>query len=450
MNRPAAFTIVAFALFMSSLDVTIVATALHTLQADLQTSVVWAGWTITAYSLGLIVALPLTGRLADRVGRRRVFLVSITIFAVASLLCGLATNIYLLIFFRLLQAIGGAGFTPSATGIVVEHFGSARDKAVGLFGSIFSIGSMTGPVVGGLIVSYLSWRMIFFVNVPIVAILIPLALRYIPADRPRADNADAPWDIRGIAMLATGLLAVMFGLALLDDELGAPVWAGVLVVACGLVTLALLLRHVRRVAEPIIAPRLIYGRGFGVVNLINVLYGGGVTAMLALVPLYATTRYGIDALRSGTLLAAQSIMVIVVSLTAAAALRRTGYRMPMYVGAGVMAVGVVGLALEPVGMSPYAWLAMCAAIVGAGIGWAGPATRNAGLQLSPTEAGLLAGLRTTGRQVGEITAISATTLAIAQAAQGPSAHAMAYLAFGVLLILVIPIIRRVPEHRGAW
>lgn len=450
MNRPAAFTIVAVALVMSSLDVTIVATALHTLQADLQTSVVWVGWSITAYSLGLIVALPLTGRLADRVGQRKVFLWSITIFAIASLLCGLAINIYMLIACRLIQAIGGAGFTPSATGIVVEHFGSARDRAVGLFGSMFSIGSMTGPVVGGVIVSYLSWRAIFFVNVPIVALLVPLALRYIPPDRPRSADADAPWDIKGIVMLAGGILAVMLGLALLDDDLAAPVWLALLGVAVGIATLAMLLRHVRRVPEPVIAPRLIYGRGFGVVNVVNVVYGGGVTAMIALVPWYATTRYGIDVLRSGTLLATQSIVTIVMSITAAAVLRRTGYRRPMAVGAALMALGVIGLALEPIGMSPYAWLALCAALVGMGVGWAGPATRNAGLQLSPTEAGLLAGLRTTGRQMGEITAISLTTLAIAQATHGPSAQAAAYVVFGVLLVVLMPIIRRVPEHRGAW
>src|SRR5574337_1349404 len=166
-RRVLVFSIVSLALLMMSVDSTIVATALHALQQDLHTSVNWAGWTITAYSFGFVLMLPISGRLSDRYGRRRVFLDSVVAFTVASLLCGLADNIFVLIALRALQAAGGAGFTPSATGIVVEHFGGARDRAVSLFGSIFPIGAMIGPIFGGLFVSYWTWRGVFFVNVPI-------------------------------------------------------------------------------------------------------------------------------------------------------------------------------------------------------------------------------------------------------------------------------------------
>ena len=115
------------------------------------------------------------------------------VFTGASLCCGLAGNIYVLIAFRAVQAAGGAGFTPSATGIITEHFGSARDKAVGLFGSIFPVGSMIGPIFGGLFVAYWSWRGIFFVNVPIGILLIVLCLRYVPRDRERPATSGARW-----------------------------------------------------------------------------------------------------------------------------------------------------------------------------------------------------------------------------------------------------------------
>jgi len=101
-----------------------------------------------------VVAVPITGKLSERYGRRRVFLASVAVFTLSSLLCGLATNIYALIALRVIQAAGGAGFTPSATGIIVDHFGSARDRAVSLFGSIFPIGAMIGPIFGGLFVNY--------------------------------------------------------------------------------------------------------------------------------------------------------------------------------------------------------------------------------------------------------------------------------------------------------
>ncbi len=127
------FAIVAFALLMMSVDSTIVATALDSLQRGLDTSINWAGWTITAYSLGFVLMLPVSGKLAERYGRRRVFIGSVFAFTFASLCCGLADDIFVLIALRALQAAGGAGFTPSATGIVVDHFGDQRDRAVSLF-----------------------------------------------------------------------------------------------------------------------------------------------------------------------------------------------------------------------------------------------------------------------------------------------------------------------------
>ncbi|MGH8600097.1 MAG: MFS transporter, partial [Burkholderiales bacterium] len=185
IRRVPVFTTVALALLMMSVDSTIVATALHALQHGLQTSINWAGWTITAYSFGFVVMLPISGKLSERYGRRRVFLGSVVTFTVASLCCGLVDNIFALIALRAVQAAGGAGFTPSATGIVVDYFGDARDRAVSLFGSIFPIGAMIGPIFGGLFVSYWTWRGVFFVNVPIGIAIIVMALRYIPRDRPR-------------------------------------------------------------------------------------------------------------------------------------------------------------------------------------------------------------------------------------------------------------------------
>ena len=146
-HRVAIFSVVAMALLMSSLDGTIVATALHAIQHGLGSSINWTSWVITAYSVGQVLTYPLAGKLSDRVGRRRFFFISVVVFTVASLCAGLADSIYLLIALRAVQAAGGAGFTPSATGIITEHFGSARDKAVGLFGSIFPIGSMIGPII---------------------------------------------------------------------------------------------------------------------------------------------------------------------------------------------------------------------------------------------------------------------------------------------------------------
>ncbi|HWK60300.1 MAG TPA: MFS transporter, partial [Eoetvoesiella sp.] len=141
VRRKPVFAVIAMALLMMSIDSTIVATALHAIQQGLQASINLTSWTITAYSFGFVLMLPISGKLAERFGRRRVFMGSTLAFTLASLGCGMADNIYLLIILRAVQAAGGAGFTPTATGIIVDHFGAARDRYVSLFGSIFPVGA---------------------------------------------------------------------------------------------------------------------------------------------------------------------------------------------------------------------------------------------------------------------------------------------------------------------
>lgn len=451
MHRGVMFAVVSTALVMSTLDGTIVATALHALQQGLDASVTLAGWTITAYSLGLVLTLSLAGKLTERHGSRRVFLAAVALFTTASLCCGLVTNIYLLVALRFVQAVGGAGFTPSATRIVVEHFGAARDKAVGLFGSFFTVGAMVGPLLGGVIVSSWSWRGVFLVNVPIGVVLIWLGLRYVPEDRGRITGHGSQLDLPGVVLLGVGLLAGMLGLAFLGDRPPGWLWLcviGLVIAAFGLTTF---IRHVGRGRDPLIAPRLIHGPGFAAVNAVNILYGGAGSGLIALIPLYATTRYGMGAFGSGALLAAEAVGAIVLSSVGAFTLRRTGYRMPLYAGAVITAAGMVALALAPVRLPASAWLAGAAGLVGIGLGWSNPASRNAGLQLVPNQAASIAALRSTVMQVGSIAAISIATAVTSQAGDPSAALAWTYVVYaGVLLLGGLPAVARIPEHHGSW
>lgn len=454
-RRGALFGVVSTALFMSSLDQTVVATALHSIQHGLHTSVTWAGWTLTIYALGRVLMLPVAGKLSEQYGKRRIFLASVAVFTTASLCCGLVNNIYLLVALRAIQAAGGAAFTPAATGIVVDHFGSARDRAVGLFGSIFPIGAAIGPIVGGLFVAYWSWRGIFLINVPIGAALIPLGLRYIPADHvsagERTGNRSRRLDVTGMLLLGSGVVSGMLAIThLAEPNARLSSWSFVVPTLCSVLLVTCFWRHIHRSVSPFLEPRLITGKGFGAVNVINVVYGGVVAGSIALVPLYATNRYGIDVLDSGTLLSAQAVAVIVMSGVAAFALRRTGYRVPLYFGAAVMATGLATLAFAPVAVPPYAWLAAAAFVIGLGNGWSGPASRNACLQLAPERAPSLASLRTMGRQIGSITTVSIATAVIEQGDNPGLIHAYVYVAAAVLLLVMLPAIARVPEHRGAW
>jgi EmrB/QacA subfamily drug resistance transporter len=444
-GRHVVFAVVALALFMSSIDQTIVATALNAIQTDLHAELTWSGWTITVYSLGQIIAMPMCGKLGDHYGRRRVFLIGICVFTLASLACGFAGNIYLLVVLRAIQAVGGGAFMPSATGIVAEHFGRHRDRAVGMFTSIFPIGGIIGPILGGVIVTWFGWRTIFLVNVPIGVLLFVLSYLLI-AESPRRETGRI--DVGGLALLATVMLATMYGLTNLNRGVTSPWFLGpeLFAVAAAYV----FVRHTVRHRSPFIPLRLLAGKGFGTMNLLNVLFGGAAIGFAALVPLYAEKRYHLAPLEAGTLLTTRAVGMICIAALAVFALRRLGHRIPMIVGFSTLVAGLVLMALPPPGVSGYLWLSISAGVTGIGMGMSVPASNNAGLQLAPDQIASIAGLRGMFRQSGAIIAVSITTAVLANSTNPGLAQADAFVVLAVLLLASVPLIFTIPDHRGRW
>ncbi len=311
-RRYLVFGVVAVALFMASVDQTIVATALSTLQRDLGAAVNWSSWTITVYALGQIMVMPLAGRISDQFGRRRVFVTAIALFTVASLCCGLANDIYVLVALRAVQAIGGGAIMPSATGIVSDQFGPDRDRAIGLFTSIFPIGGIVGPILGGVFVTYWSWRWIFLVNVPIGIVVLVLAAVFIPRTEKRTHGRV---DLPGVASArrrrarrhVRGQLPRRGQCSRCCRR--SSCWH------CWSASLALVafVHHAGHAADPFIPLRLLRGSGFAVMNFINFVFGVAVLGFATLVPLYAQDRYGVAILAAGTLLTARAVGMIAVA-----------------------------------------------------------------------------------------------------------------------------------------
>ena len=442
------FACVSVGLFMVAVDQTIVATALPSIQADLHTRINWAGWTITTYSLAQVLAMPVAGKLSDQFGRKTIFICAAAVFTTASLCCGLSNSIYLLIALRGVQALGGGCFMPSASGIVADQFGPDRDRALAMFTSILPIGGIVGPVLGGLFVTYWSWRGIFLINVPVGVALIILSAVVIPRSTRRART---PVDTVGVALLGAMLLAVMFGFAFLGaGSSSLTSWSFLAPEAVGLTAGLLFVRHIQRHTAPFIPARLLYGHGFGVMNLINFVYGGAVLGLAAVVPLYAELRYGLRPLAAGTLLTSRAVGMIAVAGIASMALRRTGSRRPMIIGFSLIALGLVLLWLPPHVAGPYGWLAVAAGLTGLGMGMAVPATNNATLQLAPDQVAAITGLRGMFRQSGSILTISATTALLATAHDPAVAQSRVFLVFAVLMAALIPLILVVPDHHGQW
>ena len=447
-RRRLIFAIVSIALFMSSVDQTIVATALPAIQRELHARINLTSWTITIYALGQVLVMPLAGKMSDHYGRKKVLLIAVVVFTVASLSCGVANNIYELIALRAVQAIGGGAFMPSATGIVSDQFGKDRDRALGMFSSIFPIGGIVGPILGGVFVDEWSWRGIFLINVPIGVVLLVLAIKFIPHREPKATSQT---DVRGVLLLGLAILSAMLGITYLGSgrtQFYSPVF--LLCEAVALFTTWLFIRHTKHHSAPFIPARFLLGRDFGVMNLINFLYGAAVLGFATLVPLYAEQRYGLHALAAGSLLSARAIGMISMAGLAVLALRRTGYRLPMIIGFVATAAGLLAMAASPQGLSPYVWLALGAGVTGIGMGISQPGSSNATLQLAPDHVAAIAGLRGMFRQSGGIMAVAITTTILARSSDPGIAQAHVLLIFAVLLIAALPLILLVPDHRGSW
>lgn len=448
-GRGTVFAVVGLALLLGSIDQTAVATALPTLQSDLGAPLSWTGWTITIYALGAIIAMPIAGRLADQFGRKTVFLASIGLFTVASLVAGLAGDIATLIVVRLFQGLAGGALMPSATGIVAEQFGRNRDRAIGMFTSIFPIGAIIGPVVGGLLVTYTSWRAIFLVNIPFgVIVFVLVAIRI----RQRHTPATTSVDVTGIALLCTLLLSTMTAITLLGTDTVPALRFGAAGAAA--VVAAVLawrfLRHARRDPTAVVPIRLLRGRAFGTMNAVNVMFGVAALGFGTLVPLYAEHRYGIIPLAAGLLLAVRAVGMIATSGLAVSLLRRVGTRALMVTGFALLAVGLVLLAVPPPGMDAQLWLCLAAGVTGLGMGIAAPASNNATLHLAPNEISSVTGLRGMFRQTGAILSISVITAVLSSSVDPGMAQAVAFVVLAVVLLAAIPLIVSMPDHRGSW
>src|SRR6059058_3533009 len=209
--------IVGAAFFMTILDVAIVNVALPSIEKDLNVSETTVQWVLIAYAITFGGFLLLGGRMADLLGRKRIFLVGLTLFTLASLVCGLAGNIGVLIAARAVQGIGAAIISPAALSIVTTtfHEGAERNKALGIWGALGGSGAAAGVLFGGIITKYLGWQWIFFVNVPVGALVFGLTFRFVPESR--ADVGHRRFDVAGAVTVTGGLALFVYAISKAPD-----------------------------------------------------------------------------------------------------------------------------------------------------------------------------------------------------------------------------------------
>lgn len=352
-------------MLLSALDSTIVSTALPTIVGELG-GLERLGWVVTAYLLAQTVVTPIFGKLGDLYGRKRVLQVAIVIFLIGSALCGLSRDMLQLIVFRAVQGVGGGGLlvtTQAAIGDVVSP--RERGRYQGLFGAVFGVSSVAGPLLGGFFTTNFTWRWIFYINVPLgLAALVVLAV-VMPASPRRAAHSI---DYAGAALLAAALSAIV----LLTDLGGTTLaWSAppmLLLAALGAACLAAFVVVERRAAEPVLPLRLFSNRVFTVSSLVGLIVGGSMFGSVTFLPLFLQVVRGASPTASGLQLLPMMGGMLVTSISAGQVISRTGrYRIFPIAGTAVMTVGLLLLStLRAETSMPLTFLYML--VLGLGLG----------------------------------------------------------------------------------
>lgn len=368
------------------LDGSVVAVGVHTLAADLDSSVTTIGWVSSAYLLALTATIPITAWALDRVGSRRLWLGGLALFLAASLASGLAWNVGALIGFRVLQGVGAGILDPLVLMLLARAAGPARaGRVMGLMGMVLSAGPVLGLVVGGLVLEAGSWRWMFLINLPIGALAFAGALRVLPVDPPRGQRGGDRLDIVGVALFGPGFAALVLALSQAGERSAFAVWQ---VLVPGALGLALLVGYglhaaglVRRRRAPLIDLRLFANPRFTAAVVVMNLVGLATFANLFALPLYYQ-QYGHGSLAAGLLAAPFAVGAIIAMPLSGRLSDRLGARELARGGALVAAVG--GLVLTRVGASTgEVWPAIAALVVGLGLGFVGAPTMGSLYRVLP-------------------------------------------------------------------
>jgi EmrB/QacA subfamily drug resistance transporter len=321
---------------LAMIDGTVVNVALERIGTDFDAGFADLQWTVNAYTLTLASLILLGGSLGDHFGRRRVFLVGVIWFALASLLCGLAPNVEVLIAARALQGVGGALLTPGSLALISASFhGTDRAAAVGAWSGLGGIAGAVGPFLGGWLVG-LNWRLVFLINLPLAALIVVVALRHVPESR---DTESAKGlDITGTVLAVVGLGGLTYGLTALGEggsALGAVVG---LVVGVGAMVAFVLLE--RRSRHPLVPPELFANATFSAANAVTLLIYAALGTVFLLLVLELQVVAGFSPLAAGTALLPLTLVMLVFSARAGALAGRIGPRLPLTVGPLVSALGL--------------------------------------------------------------------------------------------------------------
>jgi EmrB/QacA subfamily drug resistance transporter len=452
MDRRWVLGLASAASVMVALDATVVTTALSRIRTDLGTSIEQLEWTVNAYSLSFAVLLMTGAVLGDRFGRRLVFTAGLALFTGASAACALAPSVGWLIAARTVQGAGAALVMPLAMALLSAAYAPPdRPKALGLFSGLTGLAVVGGPVVGGAVTQGLAWQWIFWLNLPIGLVIIPLVLRRVPETRTTGGHVDAG----GLVLVTGAALGLVWGLV----RSHAAGWGSAEVVGAlvaGAVCAVAFCVWERAAVRPMVPLGLFRLRGFAAGNAAGLFLYAALYGSLFFAAQYFQTGRGDQPLAAGLHLLAWTAAVTVVAPLAGKLVNRVGARLLASLGLALQAAGMAWLALIATPSVPYWHLVAPLLVAGAGVSMAMPAAQTAVLNaVAPERIGTASGVFNTGRQLGGVFGVAVLALVFSRTggftrpADFSTGFAWAVAVGGGLSLAGAVAALAVPRHREA-
>jgi EmrB/QacA subfamily drug resistance transporter len=417
-RRWTALALIVTAQFMVILDVAIVNVALPSIQTDLGFSRANLQWVITAYAIFFGGALLLGGRLADLLGRRRLFVAGLTLFSLSSLLCGLAWSEGSLIAFRAVQGLGGALLAPAALSLLMTTFAEGRERnlALGIYAAASGSGAAAGVLLGGLLTSYLSWPWVFFINVPVGVAAV--ALTPVLLAESRADLAHRHFDFPGAASITAGLMLLVYALTRATTDGWTAATTLALIASSAALIVAFVVIELRS-PSPLLPMRIFRSRTLSSANAAMAIVGAVAFSEFFLLTLYLQDVLAYSAMQAGAAFIAFALTVVVISNVAQLVVTRFGVGPTLTSGLLLSAVSVAWLTRLPVD-GHYLWDLFPAFVLGgAGMGLSFvPVTIASLTGVERSDAGVASGLINTSRQIGGAIGLAAASTIAATSANG--------------------------------
>ncbi|MFJ2736264.1 MFS transporter [Streptomyces sp. NPDC087317] len=432
---------------MALLDSTVVNVALPRIGRDLDANLAALQWTVNAYMVTLAGLILLGGSLGDRYGRRRIFVLGVVWFASASLLCGLAPNVTVLIAARALQGIGGALLTPGSLALIQASFHpDDRGRAVGLWSGFGGIGAAVGPFLGGWLVAGPGWRWVFLLNIPVALVCAPVALRHVPESsaatggtspsqrgrEPGKGAAHGRFDVLGAALGALSLAFVTY--ALIEARHGTLAVA--LTAAAGVLAAVAFVYVEKHRADPMVPPDIFASRQFTAVNLVTLCVYAAFGGFFFLTALQLQVVAGYSPLKAGTALLPTTVLMLLFSARSGALADRIGPRLPLTVGPLLCAVAMLLMLRVGKGAHYLTDVLPALLVMGAGmVTLVAPLTATVLASVDTSRAGLASGINNAAARAAGLIAVAALPLL---AGMGPEAYRSAD-AFDVAFRRAMPI-----------